>query len=67
MFYIDKNRFTGALPDGGMRAMQAVTTFRNNKNRFTGMLPESGILRKVTDFCIYINHFTGALPDGGMR
>eukprot|EP00971_Amphidinium_carterae_P000258 5473-Amphidinium_carterae.1 len=57
---------TKELPDGGMRAMLAVTNFDISENSFTGMLPESG-LREVTDFRIYENRFAGTLPDGGMR
>eukprot|EP00971_Amphidinium_carterae_P169913 3366605-Amphidinium_carterae.1 len=38
-----ENSFAGALPDGGMRAMRAVTTFSIGVNSFTGMLPESGL------------------------
>eukprot|EP00971_Amphidinium_carterae_P071878 1421706-Amphidinium_carterae.1 len=40
-FDIFKNRFAGALPDGGMRAMLAVTRFSLGHNIFTGMLPKS--------------------------
>eukprot|EP00971_Amphidinium_carterae_P170746 3383970-Amphidinium_carterae.1 len=65
-FRILSNRFAGALPDGGMRAMQAVMHFDIGKNSFTGMLPESGF-GKVTGFYIYQNRFVGALPGGGMR
>eukprot|EP00971_Amphidinium_carterae_P203618 4041222-Amphidinium_carterae.1 len=65
-FHIYKNRFAGALPDGGMRAMLAVTLFSIGENSFTGRLPESG-LREVTNFLIHTNRFAGALPDGGMR
>eukprot|EP00971_Amphidinium_carterae_P166121 3292724-Amphidinium_carterae.1 len=65
-FHINTNRFAGALPDEGMRAMQAVSIFGTALNSFTGMLPESGF-RKVTDFRIFSNHFAGALPDGRMR
>eukprot|EP00971_Amphidinium_carterae_P276354 5483933-Amphidinium_carterae.1 len=65
-FRIHTNRFAGALPDGGMRAMQAVTFFAISENSFTGMLVESGF-GKVTAFYIYQNRFAGALPDGGMR
>eukprot|EP00971_Amphidinium_carterae_P173976 3448553-Amphidinium_carterae.1 len=53
------------LPDGGMRAMLAVSHFEINENHFTGMLPESGP-RKVGRFHIYTNCFAGALPDGAM-
>eukprot|EP00971_Amphidinium_carterae_P203955 4047440-Amphidinium_carterae.1 len=31
------------LPDGGMRAMLAVSAFHISQNSFTGLLPESGL------------------------
>eukprot|EP00971_Amphidinium_carterae_P203451 4037552-Amphidinium_carterae.1 len=66
MFLIFSNRCAGALPDRGMRAMLAVSSFDIAENSFTGMLPGSGF-RKVAGFRIQVNHFAGALPDGGMR
>eukprot|EP00971_Amphidinium_carterae_P182111 3614220-Amphidinium_carterae.1 len=65
-FRIFNNRLAGALPDGGMRAMQAVTYFSTSKNSFAGTLPESGF-RKVTEFRINFNRFAGMLSDRGMR
>eukprot|EP00971_Amphidinium_carterae_P123256 2440495-Amphidinium_carterae.1 len=62
----EKNSFAGSLPDGGMRAMQAVTYFSITENSFAGTLPKSGF-REVIDFSIHTNRFAGALPDGGMR
>eukprot|EP00971_Amphidinium_carterae_P004405 88210-Amphidinium_carterae.1 len=56
----------GTLPNGGMRAMLAVTYFDISENSFMGRFPESR-LRKVTEFGIHKNRFAGALPDGGMR
>eukprot|EP00971_Amphidinium_carterae_P295642 5871449-Amphidinium_carterae.1 len=38
LFFIYKNRFAGALPDGGMRVMLAVTKFAIFLNSFTGCL-----------------------------
>eukprot|EP00971_Amphidinium_carterae_P310331 6166886-Amphidinium_carterae.1 len=56
-----KNRFTGALPDGGMRAMLALKNFKIDANMFTGMLPES-VPKDVKTFEIGFNRFAGSLP-----
>eukprot|EP00971_Amphidinium_carterae_P316348 6287921-Amphidinium_carterae.1 len=63
-FRIYTNRFTGALPDGGMRAMLAVTCFLIALNSFTGTLPESGSLREVRQLYMYSNRLAGMLPEG---
>eukprot|EP00971_Amphidinium_carterae_P177928 3528843-Amphidinium_carterae.1 len=42
LFWININRFTGALPDG-VQAMMAIIFLQAYANRFTGSLPGSGI------------------------
>eukprot|EP00971_Amphidinium_carterae_P252778 5018573-Amphidinium_carterae.1 len=64
-FYVYCNHFAGALPDGGMRAMQAVIQFQIQKNVFTGALSNVAF-RAMTDFEVDRNRFTGSLPDRGM-
>eukprot|EP00971_Amphidinium_carterae_P273741 5433123-Amphidinium_carterae.1 len=46
-FVACQNRFTGALPDGGMRAMMSVTTFEIYINSFAGSLPDGGVRAMV--------------------
>eukprot|EP00971_Amphidinium_carterae_P007758 153748-Amphidinium_carterae.1 len=42
-FVLERNRLTGALPDGGLRAMLAMTAFNVNTNLLTGTLPDGGM------------------------
>eukprot|EP00971_Amphidinium_carterae_P159654 3165556-Amphidinium_carterae.1 len=68
-FHCYANRFTGLLPDSGMRVMMAITTFVIAQNSFRGSLPRGGVraMETLTAFEVQVNHFTGALPDGGLR
>eukprot|EP00971_Amphidinium_carterae_P038578 758316-Amphidinium_carterae.1 len=63
-FDIYWNIFKGALPDGGLRAMLAVTYFDVSGNSFTGM-PDGGLraMLALTYFDISENNFTGTLPE----
>eukprot|EP00971_Amphidinium_carterae_P133459 2643332-Amphidinium_carterae.1 len=42
-FNVYTNGFEGALPEGGVRSMGAVTDFAIHTNRFKGALPASGL------------------------
>eukprot|EP00971_Amphidinium_carterae_P213569 4238405-Amphidinium_carterae.1 len=69
-FGIAANRFQGALPASGLRAMRAVTHFTIYMNGFKGTLPERGItsMSAVTeDFDIRSNSFEGTLPGSGLQ
>eukprot|EP00971_Amphidinium_carterae_P077569 1533443-Amphidinium_carterae.1 len=65
-FSIDTNRFTGALPDGGMRAVIALTYFSINANSFTGALPDGGMraMRALERLLTFQNRLAGMLPEG---
>eukprot|EP00971_Amphidinium_carterae_P268839 5333408-Amphidinium_carterae.1 len=68
VFRISNNRFAGALPDGGMRGMLAMTYFEMETNRITGTLPDGGIraMMAVTLFSVFENRLEGMLPSSGM-
>eukprot|EP00971_Amphidinium_carterae_P314513 6251629-Amphidinium_carterae.1 len=62
------SNLNGALPEGGIRWMSAVTQFAIRTNHFEGTLPGSGLraMRAVSRFLIYVNDFEGTLPEGGI-
>eukprot|EP00971_Amphidinium_carterae_P023211 457943-Amphidinium_carterae.1 len=66
---IESDRFAGALPDSGMRAMMAVTTFEVYRNCFTGSLSDGGVraMMAVTYFSCSKNSLAGTLPGKGLR
>eukprot|EP00971_Amphidinium_carterae_P246365 4893209-Amphidinium_carterae.1 len=67
LFDLSINRFTGMLPDRGMRALTAAKLFYVYTNQFEGSLPESiSVMTNMKVFVASTNRLTGMLP-GGIR
>eukprot|EP00971_Amphidinium_carterae_P212537 4217878-Amphidinium_carterae.1 len=64
VFGIQKNSFTGALPESGIATWSLVSCFAIFVNRFTATLPVSiRGMRALKWFGIEANKFKGALPE----
>eukprot|EP00971_Amphidinium_carterae_P141740 2807787-Amphidinium_carterae.1 len=62
------NRFTGRLPENGLRAFKLVIKLETGANGFMGALPDSvQAMRTMVGLGVSKNSFTGMLPCRGIQ
>eukprot|EP00971_Amphidinium_carterae_P061267 1212960-Amphidinium_carterae.1 len=67
---METNRFTGSLPEEGLRRMTLVFLFWIGDNQFSKTLPADGmrgLASSLEELYIYMNRFQGSLPVDGTQ